>query len=215
LVVLQILKLFNMKYELYELPYELNSLEPYISERTLELHHNKHNKAYITSLNAEIGDTKYKNLDLDTIVKVADGPVFNYAAQVWNHKFYFEGLKPESHNALKGPLADLIKRNFGSVTFFKNSFIKASLSLFGAGWAWLVLNPEGTIEIILKSNAGNPLRIGLFPLMNCDLWEHAYYLDYQNRKKDYLEAFWKLINWEIIEKRYNEFSKTEASVLNS
>jgi superoxide dismutase, Fe-Mn family len=204
-----------MKYELYELPYELNALEPYISKRTLDLHHNRHNKTYITELNSEIGGTNYRNLDLETIVKVADGPVFNHAAQVWNHRFYFEGLSPVSHNTLKGPLADLIKRNFGSVSFFKNSFIKASLSLFGVGWAWLVLNPEGAIEIILKSNAGNPLRIGLFPLMNCDLWEHAYYLDYQDRKKDYLEAFWKLINWEIIEKRYNEFYKTEASVMNS
>ncbi len=204
-----------MKFELSELPYELNALEPYISKMTLELHHTKHNQTYITNLNSEIIGTKYKNLDLETIIKVADGPVFNYAAQVWNHKFYFEGLKPGNHNTLKGPFADLIKRNFGSVSFFKNSFIKVALSLFGAGWAWLVLNPERSIEIILKSNAGNPMRIGLVPLMNCDLWEHAYYLDYQNRRKDYLEAFWKLINWEKIEKRYNEFSNTEVSFLHN
>jgi superoxide dismutase, Fe-Mn family len=193
-----------MKFELSELPYDLNALEPYISKMTLELHQSKHNQAYINNLNSEIGRTKYKNLDLETIIRVADGPVFNYAAQAWNHKFYFEGLNQGNRKILKGPFADLIKRNFGSVSFFKNSFIKASLSLFGAGWAWLVLNSEGSIEIILKSNAGNPLRIGLVPLLNCDLWEHAYYLDYQNRKKDYLEAFWKLINWEIIEKRYDE-----------
>jgi superoxide dismutase, Fe-Mn family len=194
-----------MKFELSELPYDLNALEPYISRMNLELHHEKHNQTYIKNLNSRIYGSRFKNLDLETIIKVADGPVFNDAAQVWNHRFYFEGLKP-GNNTLKGPFADVIKRNFGSVSFFKNSFIKAALSLFGAGWVWLVLNPKGLMEIIQKSNAGNPLRIGLVPLMNCDLWEHAYYLDYQNRKNDYLEAFWKLINWEMIEKRYNEFT---------
>jgi superoxide dismutase, Fe-Mn family len=116
----------------------------------------------------------------------------------------FEGLKPGNDNILKGPFADVIKSNFGSIFFFKSSFAKAALSLFGAGWVWLVLNQKGSLEIILKSNAGNPLRIGLIPLMTCDVWEHAYYLDFQNRRADYLEAFWKLINWEMIEKRYNE-----------
>jgi Fe-Mn family superoxide dismutase len=194
-----------MKFELSELPYDLNALEPYISRMNLELHHEKHNQTYITNLNSRINGTKFKNLDLETIIKVADGPVFNDAAQVWNHIFYFEGLKP-GNNTLKGPFADVIKRNFGSVSFFKNSFIKAALSLFGAGWVWLVLNPKGLMEIIQKSNAGNPLRIGLIPLLTCDLWEHAYYLDYQDKRKDYLEAFWKLINWEMIEKRYNKFT---------
>jgi superoxide dismutase, Fe-Mn family len=196
-----------MKFELSELPYDLNALEPYISRMNLELHHEKHYQTYITNLNSRIIGSKFKNLDLETIIKVADGPVFNDAAQVWNHRFYFEGLKP-GKNALKGPFAEVIKRNFGSVLFFKNSFFKAALSLFGAGWIWLVLKPEGSIEILQKSNAGNPLRIGLVPLMNCDLWEHAYYLDYQNRKKDYMEAFWKLINWEMIEKRYKESTAT-------
>ncbi|MGD0754328.1 MAG: superoxide dismutase [Bacteroidales bacterium] len=195
-----------MNFELSELPYDLNALEPYISRMNLELHHEMHNQTYIKNLNRRINGTKFKNLDLETIIKVADGPVFNFASQVWNHAFYFESLKAGNNNTLKGPFADVIRSNFGSVSFFKNSFFKAALSLFGAGWVWLVLNPKGLMEIIQKSNAGNPLRIGLIPLLTCDLWEHAYYLDYQDKRKDYLEAFWKLINWEMIEKRYNEFT---------
>jgi Fe-Mn family superoxide dismutase len=196
----------KMKFELSELPYALNALEPYISKMTLELHHGMHNQINIKNLNIQLNGTKFKNLDLETIIKVADGPVFNYASLVWNHKFYFESLKAGNNNTLKGPFADVIRSNFGSVSFFKNSFFKAALSFFGAGWVCLVLNSIGLMEIIQKSNAGNPLRIGLIPLLTCDLWEHAYYLDYQDKRKDYLEAFWKLINWEMIEKRYNEFS---------
>jgi Superoxide dismutase len=196
-----------MKFELSELQYDLNALEPYISKKTLEFHHRKHHQAYVSNLNSLIARTKFKDLDLETIVRVADGPVFNFAAQVWNHTFYFEGLLPGNKNTLKGPFADVIKNNFGSVSFFKNLFVRSGVSLFGAGWVWLVLNPDGSMEIVPKSNAGNPLRIGLFPLLTCDVWEHAYYLDYQNRTQDYLEAFWKLINWAMIEKRYNEFSE--------
>jgi superoxide dismutase, Fe-Mn family len=195
-----------MKFELSELHYDLDALEPYISKKTLEFHHRKHHQAYVSNLNSLIARTKFKDLDLETIVRVADGPVFNFAAQVWNHTFYFEGLLPGNNKALKGPFANVIKNNFGSVSFFKNLFIRSGVSLFGAGWVWLVLNPDGSMEIVPKSNAGNPLRIGLFPLLTCDMWEHAYYLDYQNRTQDYLEAFWKLINWTMIEKRYNEFS---------
>lgn len=197
-----------MKFELSELPYDLNALEPLISKKTLEFHHRKHHQTYITNLNSRITGTKFNEMNLETIIKVADGPVFNYAAQVWNHDFYFKGLNPANNNTLKGPFADVIKTNFGSVSFFKNIFIRSALELFGAGWVWLVLNSGGAIEIIQKSNAGNPLRIGLLPLLTCDVWEHAYYLDYQNRRKDYLEAFWKLINWEIIAKRYNEYTNT-------
>jgi superoxide dismutase, Fe-Mn family len=187
-----------------QLPYDFNALEPYISKLNLELHYEMHNQTFLADLNNRINGTKFKNLDPETIIKVADGPVYNDAAQVWNHRFYFEGLKPGNTKLLKGPFADMIKYNFGTVSFFKNSFFKAAMSLFGAGWVWLVLNPNGSVEIIQKSNAGNPLRTGLIPLMNCDLWEHAYYLDYPNRRQDYLEAFWKLVDWEILEKRYNE-----------
>jgi Fe-Mn family superoxide dismutase len=198
-----------MKFDLSELPFDLNALEPYISKKTLELHHGKHHQAYVSNLNNLIARTKYKDFNLETIIRVADGTIFNYAAQIWNHTFYFDGLVPGNNNKLKGAFAEVIKNNFGSVSFFKNLFIRSGVSLFGVGWVWLVLNPDGSMEVIQKSNAGNPMRVGLNPLLVCDVWEHAYYLDYQNRRQDYLEAFWKLINWEIIEKRYNEFTAIE------
>ena len=193
-----------MKFELPNIPFALNALEPNISRRTLEFHHGKHHQIYVTNLNSLITGTKFEKTDLETIIKVADGPIFSHAAQVWNHTFYFEGLEPGHNKITKGPFLDIINGSFGSVTFFKNTFIKSALSLFGSGWVWLVLNPIGSMEIIQERNAGNPLRKGLIPLLTCDMWEHAYYLDYQNRRTDYLEAFWKLINWEVIEKRYND-----------
>jgi Fe-Mn family superoxide dismutase len=193
-----------MKYELSPLPFEMNALEPFISKRTLEFHHGKHYQAYVSNLNNLIPGTKFTKLDIETTIKVADGPIFNNAAQVWNHKFYFDGLKPSGKSEPEGPFADIIIESFGTLSFFKESFIKSAASLFGSGWTWLVLNPKGLLEIIQKENAGNPLRIGLIPLLTCDVWEHAYYLDYQNRRADYIEAFWKLINWEIVEKRYIE-----------
>jgi superoxide dismutase, Fe-Mn family len=193
-----------MRFTLPDLSFELNALEPYISKKTLEFHHGKYHLSYIENLNKLIPGTKFADLDLETIIKVADGPIFNYAAQVWNHTFYFECLKPGNSNSIKDSFADVIKSNFGSVSFFKTTFTEAVGSLFGVGWIWLVLNQKGSIEIIQKINAGNPLRIGLIPLMTCDVWEHAYYLDYQNRLGDYADAFWKLINWDIIEKRYND-----------
>jgi superoxide dismutase, Fe-Mn family len=192
-----------MRFELPDLPYEFNALEPYISKKTLEFHHGKHYQAYLTNLNKLIHGTRFKNLDLETIIKVADGPVFNNASQVWNHRFYFESLRNGNNNSIKGPFADVIKRDFGSISFFKSTFAKAAVSLFGAGWVWLVLNQKGAMEIMQKSNAGNPLRIGLIPLMTCDVWEHAYYLDYQNRCDDYINAFWKLVNWDVVENRYS------------
>jgi superoxide dismutase, Fe-Mn family len=198
-----------MRFELPDLPYELNSLEPYISGMTLEIHHRKIHQDYVTNLNKLVPGTKFDNIDLETIIKVADGPVFYNAAQVWNHTFYFEGLKP-GYNILKGPFAEIIKNNFGSIAFFKNTFTKTALSLTGVGWVWLVLNQYGLLELIQEKNAGNPLRNGIVPIMNCDLWEHAYYLDYHSNRQDYLEAFLKLINWEIIEKRYKEFFETDV-----
>ena len=172
--------------------------------KTLAYHHRKHHQDYITILNKLIKGTNFENKDAETIIKVADGPIFNHAALAWNHSFYFSGLKPGNNRLLKGPFADVIKGSFGSVRFFKESFARSAASLLGSGWVWLILNPKGSVEIIHESNAGNPLRRGLIPLLTCDMWEHAYYLDYQNRRSDYVEAFWKLINWEVIERRYNE-----------
>jgi superoxide dismutase, Fe-Mn family len=191
-----------MEFALPPLPYKLDALEPSISRRTLELHHDIHLDAYVRNLNNLIAGTKFENTDLETIIKVSEGPIFNNASQVWNHIFYFESLMPPNGKSLKGPFSKIITGNFGSLQFFKESFSRTASSLFGSGWVWLLWNPRGAMEIIQESNAGNPLRKGLFPLLACDVWEHGYYLDYQNRRSEYLNAFWNLINWEIIEKRY-------------
>jgi superoxide dismutase, Fe-Mn family len=191
-----------MKFELPMLSYDKSSLEPFISARTMEFHYNKHLQSYITNLNSLIEDTKFKNADLETIIKLSDGAIFNNAAQTWNHRFFFDSLKPAGTNYLNGPFSRLIIDSFGSISFFKESFTKAAGSLFGSGWVWLVRNPKGSMEILQESNAGNPLRRGLMPLLACDVWEHAYYLDYQNRRADYIEAYWNLVDWEVIEKRY-------------
>jgi superoxide dismutase, Fe-Mn family len=191
-----------MKFELPLLTYDKSSLEPFISARTMDFHYNKHLQSYITNLNNLIAETKFKNSDLETIIKLSDGAIFNNAAQTWNHKFFFESLKSAGSNYLNGPFSRLIIDSFGSISFFKESFTKAAGSLFGSGWVWLVRNPKGSMEILQESNAGNPLRRGLMPLLACDVWEHAYYLDYQNRRVDYIEAYWNLVDWEVIEKRY-------------
>lgn len=192
-----------MQFELPPLPYRIDALEPHISKRTLELHLGNHD-TYVKNLNGLITGTRFENSDLETIIKLSEGPLFNNASQVWNHTFYFESMIPADGISLRGAFLKIISGYFGSVQFFKESFIKAATSLFGSGWVWLLWNPKGSIEISLESNAGNPLRKGLVPLLACDVWEHGYYLDYQNRRKDYLNAFWNLINWEIIEKRYHE-----------
>ncbi len=191
-----------MNFELPKLAYEMNDLEPHISRRTLKFHHLKHHQFYITHLNNLITGTKFENKDIETIIKVTDGPIFNFAAQSWNHSFYFDSLKPVDNHILNGSFRDVINENFGSLKFLKTMFAKTAVSLFGVGWVWLVLNTNGVIEIIRENNAGNPLRRGLIPLLACDLWEHAYYLDYQNRTKDYVDAFWELVNWQVVEQRY-------------
>jgi superoxide dismutase, Fe-Mn family len=191
-----------MIFELLDLPYELNSLEPNISEKTMVSHFNKLHHGYLGKLNNLVKGTRFSNLDLETIIKISDGPIFNNAAQVWNHTFYFESLKPSDNNTLNESFDDVIKKSFGSTTFFKNTFLKAVVSHFGVGWIWVALNQNGIIEIIPKNEAGNPLRNGLIPLLACDIWEHAYYLDYQDSITDYFEAFWRLIDWDIVLKRY-------------
>jgi superoxide dismutase, Fe-Mn family len=197
----------DMKFELPNLPYETSALEPNLSRRAIEFHYWNHNQAYLTNLSTLTEGTRYENMDLETIIKLAEGPIFNNASQVWNHIFYFESLKPAGKVEIKGTFADAIKTNFGSLSLLKECFIKASLSLFGSGWIWLIWNPKGNLEVVQESNAGNPLRKGLIPLLVCDLWEHSYYLDYQNRRSDYLKAFWSIINWEIIEKRFQNVRK--------
>jgi Fe-Mn family superoxide dismutase len=190
-----------MSFELPKLPYALNALEPHISQKTLEFHYGKHHQAYVNNLNNLVPGTKFEKSTLETIVLEADGGIFNNAAQIWNHTFYFNSFSPNGGGEPTGALADAIKKNFGSFAEFKEKFAKAGATLFGSGWAWLGKKDDGSLEIVQESNAGNPLRKGITPILTCDVWEHAYYLDYQNRRPDHIEAYWKVIDWTVVGKR--------------
>lgn len=189
-----------MIHQLPALKFDLNALSPTISKQTLEFHYGKHHQAYVNNLNNLIKDTKFENSDLETIVKESDGGIFNNAAQIWNHTFYFEAFSATGGEPT-GKIASLISENFGSFADFKEKFSKAAVTLFGSGWAWLVVKSDGKLEIIQTSNAACPIRDGLKPILTCDVWEHAYYLDYQNRRPDYVEAFFKIVDWKVVENR--------------
>jgi Fe-Mn family superoxide dismutase len=191
-----------MSFELPKLPYKLNALVPYISEETLDFHYGKHHQTYVNNLNGLVPGTEYENASLESIIKKAEGGIYNNAAQVWNHTFYFESFSLDGRKIPAGILADAISSSFGSFDSFKDQFNKAAATLFGAGWAWLVKNDDGSLQIIQESNAGNPLRKGLKPIMTCDVWEHAYYIDYRNRRPDYIKSFWEILDWELVAKRY-------------
>ncbi len=191
-----------MNFELPKLPYALDALEPYISKKTLEFHYGKHHQAYVNNLNNLVKGTKFENAGLDTIVKESEGGIFNNGAQVWNHTFYFTAFSPQGAGQPTGKLADTINKQFGTFTAFKDEFSKAAGSLFGSGWVWLVKDRDDTVKILQESNAGNPLRKGMLPILTCDVWEHAYYLDYQNKRPDYIQAFWNVIDWNIISGRF-------------
>jgi len=188
-----------MKHELPALPYAKNALEPYISAETLEYHHGKHHNAYVTNLNNLVPGTEYENLSLEEIIKKAPaGGVFNNAAQVWNHTFYWNCLAPNAGGAPSGALADAITKAFGSFDTFKEKFSTSAATNFGSGWTWLVKNGDGSLEIVNTSNAGSPLTAGKTPLLTCDVWEHAYYIDYRNARPKYIESFWNLVNWDFV-----------------
>ncbi len=191
-----------MKFTLPELPYAHNALEPIISERTISFHYGKHHQAYVNNLNGLIGGTEFENADLDTIVKKSDGPIFNNAAQIWNHNFYFFSLTPSKGSVPSEKLAKAINAAWGSIDDFKTEFNKAAVSVFGSGWAWLVKDADGKLSIVKESNAGNPMTRGLVPLLTFDVWEHAYYIDYQNRRPDYVAALWDLVDWKAVSDRY-------------
>ena len=194
-----------MAFTLPALPYEINALEPHISQKTLEFHYGKHHQTYVTNLNNLVVGTEFEQeTNLETIIKKSSGGIFNNAAQVFNHTFYWESLAPNAGGIPAGAVLDAIVKNFGSFDEFKAKFTQASITLFGSGWAWLVKTPEGKLEITQESNAGNPMTKGLKPILTCDVWEHAYYLDVQNRRPDYLAAFWNLVNWKAVEKRLAE-----------
>jgi superoxide dismutase, Fe-Mn family len=190
-----------MKHELPKLPYELDALAPVISKQTLEFHYGKHHQAYVNNLNNLIVGTKYENSDLETIIHEADGGIFNNGAQIWNHTFYFNSFSAKPKLEPSGKLAEMIVKDFGSLAEFKEKFNKAAATLFGSGWAWLVIDSAGHLDIKQESNAGNPLKSNLTPLITCDVWEHAYYLDYQNRRPDYIQTFWNVLDWKVVEGR--------------
>lgn len=191
-----------MKFELPKLHFANDSLEPVISKKTIEYHYGKHHQAYVNNLNNLIPGTPFENATLEEIVIQSEGPVFNNAAQVWNHTFYFNTLSSDGGGRPEGELAKAIEKTYGSFDHFKEEFSKAAATLFGSGWAWLVKKSDGSLEIVKESNAGCPLKSGLKPLLTIDVWEHAYYLDYQNRRPDYIEAFWKIIDWSVVENRF-------------
>lgn len=191
-----------MAFELPELPYELNALEPHISQETLEYHYGKHHKAYVDNLNKLIVDSDFADAKLEDIIKKASGGIFNNAAQVWNHTFYWHCLSPNGGGKPKGELASAIEKSFGSFDNFKEEFSKAAATRFGSGWAWLTKNGNGTLEIFSTLNADNPLQENKTALLTCDVWEHAYYIDYRNARPKYIEHFFELINWDFVSKNF-------------
>lgn len=191
-----------MTYIQPDLPYAADALEPAISKRTVDFHYGKHEKAYIDNLNRLIKGTDYEDMQLEDIICKAEGPLFNNASQAWNHIFYFFTLSPEGGGEPEGELRKAIDRDFGSFEDFKKAFVQAGVGLFGSGWVWLSRDNNGKLFITQGPNADNPLRNGLTPLLTFDVWEHAYYLDYQNRRQDALEALWALVDWDLVESRY-------------
>ncbi len=187
-----------MAFQLPPLPYAKDALAPHISAETLEYHYGKHHQAYVTNLNNLVKGTEFETMSLETIIKKSSGGIFNNAAQVWNHTFYWHCLSPQGGAEPKGKLADLIKQSFGSFAEFKEKFTETAIKTFGSGWAWLVQNPDGSLALVSTSNAATPLTTPQKALLTCDVWEHAYYIDYRNLRPKYLEAFWHLVNWEFV-----------------
>ena len=191
-----------MKFELPSLPYAQNALEPVISETTIQFHYGKHHQAYVNNLNNLVAGTKYDDMSLEEIVLNSDGAVFNNAAQVWNHTFYFLAFAPNGNGKLSSKLADAIDAEWGSFDNFRKEFNAAAVGQFGSGWAWLVKDAACKLSIVKTGNAENPMTQGLTPILTFDVWEHAYYLDYQNRRPDYVNELWKIIDWDVVSKRF-------------
>jgi len=192
------MELIKMAFELPALPYEKNALAPHISEETLDYHYGKHHNTYVVNLNNLIADSEFADMSLEDIIKKSDGGIFNNAAQVWNHTFYWNCLSPNGGGAPSGALADAINAKWGSFDKFKEDFTAGCVTNFGSGWTWLVKNANGDLDIVKTSNAGCPLTDGVTPLMTCDVWEHAYYIDYRNARPSYVGAFWNLVNWDFV-----------------
>ncbi|HYQ92280.1 MAG TPA: superoxide dismutase [Fe] [Candidatus Competibacteraceae bacterium] len=191
-----------MVHELPALPYAMNALAPHISQETLEYHYGKHHKTYVDNLNKLIPGTEFESLSLEDIIKKSSGGVFNNAAQVWNHTFYWNCLSPNGGGEPGGALAEAINKKFGSFAGFKEQFTQCAVTTFGSGWAWLVKNSDGSLELVSTSNAGTPMTEGKTALLTCDVWEHAYYIDYRNARPKYVESFWNLVNWDFVAKQF-------------
>ena len=192
------------KFELMVLPYAIDALEPVISKQTLEFHHGKHLAGYVNNLNGLLPGSGFEEMPLEEIVRKAQGGILNNAGQILNHELYFgQFAAPKENNAPTGKLAEAIVRDFGSFEAFKEEFQKGGATLFGSGWVWLSADKDGKLLITQETNAANPVQKGLKPLLTFDVWEHAYYLDYQNRRPDHLAALWQIIDWEVIGKRYD------------
>ncbi len=191
-----------MVHELPPLPYAKNALAPHISEETLDYHYGKHHQTYVNNLNNLIPNTEFENMSLEDIIKKSSGGVFNNAAQVWNHTFYWNCLSPHGGGEPSGALADAINQKFGAFATFKEEFTKCAVGTFGSGWAWLVKNSDGSLEIMSTANAGTPMTEGKTALLTCDVWEHAYYIDYRNARPKYVDAFWNLVNWNFATQQY-------------
>ena len=192
-----------MSFSLPDLPYAKDALEPHISAETLEYHYGKHHQTYVDKLNGLVEGTPMASQSLEEIIRSSEGGVFNNAAQVWNHTFYWYCLSPNGGGEPTGKLADLINRDFGSFADFKAKFTETAINTFGSGWAWLVQNTDGSLAITSTSNAQTPLTGDAKPLLTCDVWEHAYYIDYRNARPKYMDAFWALVNWDYVESQLN------------
>ncbi len=193
-----------MKHNLMELPYEQTALEPYISAETISYHYGKHHAGYVNKLNSLIEGTEYEDKPLDYIVQYAHDAIFNNAAQIYNHDFYWKGLKNGS-TAPSVEFLGLIERDFGSIKAFEDAFLAAATAFFGSGWVWLIVSNEKKLEIKMTSNADTPIRHGDTPLLTCDVWEHAYYIDHRNARASYLSNWWKLINWNFVSENLSAF----------
>lgn len=199
-----------MLHTLPNLPFEKDALAPFISKETLEFHHGHHHKTYVDTLNQLIKGTEFENLSLEQIVRRSSGTIFNNAGQAWNHEFYWHSLTPHSQQP-REELAEALRADFGSIESFQKKFTAAASSIFGSGWAWLTLNNTGKIEILVTSNADNPLRHGGTPLLTWDVWEHAYYIDYRNERAKYLDSAWRVTNWDFAARNLAEARKKLAA----
>lgn len=197
-----------MKFELPDLPYEMDALEPYISKETLEYHYGKHHKTYVEKLNKLIEGTPFESQSVIEIIQQSSGDIFNNAAQVWNHTFYWHCVSPRKGQQPQGKLLDKIKDEFGSLDAFKKRFAEAAVANFGSGWTWLVKNPNGTLSIVNTDDADTPIRTDGNPILTCDVWEHAYYIDYRDARAKYVDAFWNVVDWQFVQENYGQETQT-------